>query len=164
MTAIAGNVALNGAGGRGGISAGNPNIILFGEEDTMKSLRTTCLLIALIFFLPLAADAQQVKDYSSTINSFKSSPQLQWFFDNAYGYAVFPCRGQGRAHRWRGLRTGAGLPPRGGHRDGGSAPGLHWFPVGRAGFQRDHFLPGQVGLRRLHARSVRIRRQRFGRG
>ena len=94
MTAMDGNAALNGAGGRGGISGGNPNIILFGEEDTMKSLQTTCLLIALIFFLPLAADAQQVKDYSSTINSFKSSPQLQWFFDNAYGYAVFPVVGK----------------------------------------------------------------------
>jgi lipid-binding SYLF domain-containing protein len=60
----------------------------------MKGLRTTCLLMALVLFLPLAADAQQVKDYSNTINSFKSSPQLQWFFDNAYGYAVFPVVGK----------------------------------------------------------------------
>lgn len=61
----------------------------------MKCLRTIGLLLTLILFLPLAADAQQVKDYSRTINTFKSSPQLQWFFDNSYGYAVFPVVGKG---------------------------------------------------------------------
>ena len=82
----------------------------------MKGLRTICLLTALFLLGPLAANAQQVKDYSKTINSFKSSPQLQWFFDNAYGYAVFPvvgkaalivgaAYGQGQVYR-RGQVTG----------------------------------------------------------
>ncbi|MGD9212702.1 MAG: hypothetical protein PVI90_18100 [Desulfobacteraceae bacterium] len=39
--------------------------------------------------------AAEVKDYSSTINTFKESPQVQPFFDNAYGYAVFPTIGKG---------------------------------------------------------------------
>jgi lipid-binding SYLF domain-containing protein len=60
----------------------------------MKCLRTIGLLLTLTLVLPLAADAQQVKDYSRTINTFKASPQLQWFFDNAYGYAVFPTVGK----------------------------------------------------------------------
>jgi lipid-binding SYLF domain-containing protein len=59
----------------------------------MKFLRCTLLLV-LFALLPLTAGAQQVKDYSKTINSFKSSPQLQWFFDNAYGYAVYPVVGK----------------------------------------------------------------------
>jgi lipid-binding SYLF domain-containing protein len=60
----------------------------------MKCFRTICLLTILAFIMPLAADAQQVKDYSNTIHEFKSSPQLQWFFENAYGYAVFPVVGK----------------------------------------------------------------------
>jgi lipid-binding SYLF domain-containing protein len=51
-------------------------------------------LLTLALILPLAADAQQVQDYSKTINTFKASPQLQWFFDNSYGYAVFPVVGK----------------------------------------------------------------------
>ena len=60
----------------------------------MKFLRTIGLILALALVLPLAADAQQVKDYSNTIDTFKSFPRLQWFFDNSYGYAVFPVVGK----------------------------------------------------------------------
>jgi len=60
----------------------------------MKSLRTMGLLLTFTLILPLAVHAQQVKDFSNTINTFKSSPQLQWFFDNSYGYAVFPAVGK----------------------------------------------------------------------
>ena len=34
-------------------------------------------------------------DYSDTLNVFKASPQVQPFFKNAYGYAVFPTVGKG---------------------------------------------------------------------
>ena len=60
----------------------------------MKRMRIICLLMAIVFFIPLAAGAQQIRDYSETINTYKSFPQLQWFFDNAYGYAVFPVVGK----------------------------------------------------------------------
>jgi lipid-binding SYLF domain-containing protein len=82
----------------------------------MKRVRTIGLLLVLALMLPLGANAQQVKDYSNTIDNFKSSPQLQWFFDNAYGYAVFPvvgkaafivgaAYGQGQVYR-KGQATG----------------------------------------------------------
>jgi lipid-binding SYLF domain-containing protein len=35
-----------------------------------------------------------VKDYSSTINVFKDSPVVTKFFNNSYGYAVFPIIGK----------------------------------------------------------------------
>jgi len=42
----------------------------------------------------LAAEEKE-KDYSSTIDKFKSSEQVKPFFENAYGYAVFPLIGKG---------------------------------------------------------------------
>lgn len=60
----------------------------------MKRLLIFCLLMAMGCFAPLAAEAQQVRDYSETIDTYQSFPQLQWFFDNAYGYAVFPVVGK----------------------------------------------------------------------
>ena len=41
------------------------------------------------------ADEEKEKDYSSTIDKFKSSEQVKPFFENAYGYAVFPLIGKG---------------------------------------------------------------------
>ena len=35
-----------------------------------------------------------MKDYSKAKNVFDSSPQLRWFFENAYGYALFPVVGK----------------------------------------------------------------------
>jgi lipid-binding SYLF domain-containing protein len=35
------------------------------------------------------------EDFSSTINIFNENPQVQKFFKNAYGYAVFPTIGKG---------------------------------------------------------------------
>ncbi len=48
------------------------------------------LFIALLFGVSTFAVAAQVEDYSSTINVFKDSPAVKTFFNNAYGYAVFP--------------------------------------------------------------------------
>ena len=52
------------------------------------------ILLTLALLVPLAAGAAEVKDYSSTISVFNSSPNVQPFFKNAYGYAVFPTVGK----------------------------------------------------------------------
>jgi lipid-binding SYLF domain-containing protein len=51
-------------------------------------------LILIISFLPFAY-AKEVEDYSKTIAIFKSSPEAQKYFDDAYAYAVFPFVGKG---------------------------------------------------------------------
>lgn len=51
-------------------------------------------LLTLALLIPLSAGAADVKDYSSTISVFNSSPNVQPFFKNAYGYAVFPTVGK----------------------------------------------------------------------
>lgn len=60
----------------------------------MKSVRWFFPLTALmlIFF---TANGLQAQDYSATKDIFRSSPQVRWFFDNAYGYALFPVVGKG---------------------------------------------------------------------
>ena len=59
-------------------------------------------LSALVFMLMLmmgataqAEEAPEVRDFSATINLFKSSEQVKPFFDKSYGYAVFPTIGKG---------------------------------------------------------------------
>ncbi len=51
-------------------------------------------IMVLALLLPFQASAQEVKDYSSTIEVFKSFPAVQPFFKNSYGYAVFPTVGK----------------------------------------------------------------------
>ena len=60
----------------------------------MKKLTQWTVVLAALLMMPLIANAQQVKDYSKTKNVFRSSPQVQWYFDNAYGYALFPVVGK----------------------------------------------------------------------
>jgi lipid-binding SYLF domain-containing protein len=50
------------------------------------------LVMALACFPPAYAD-----DYTSTIDKFKNSEAVKPFFDNCYGYAVFPTVGKGGA-------------------------------------------------------------------
>lgn len=52
------------------------------------------LVVAIIFRISTAAVAAEEKDYSSTINVFKDSPVVKTFFDNSYGYVVFPIIGK----------------------------------------------------------------------
>jgi lipid-binding SYLF domain-containing protein len=52
------------------------------------------LIVALIIRISTVAVAAEVKDYSKTINVFKDSPVVKTFFDNSYGYAVFPMIGK----------------------------------------------------------------------
>ena len=51
-----------------------------------------CVMIVMLFTISIAS---AVEDYSSTIKVFESSPQVQPYFENAYGYAVFPTVGKG---------------------------------------------------------------------
>lgn len=62
----------------------------------MKKYRF-CLsaVLALTAMTLMISSASAVEDYSSTINVFKQSPQVQPYFENAYGYAVFPTVGKG---------------------------------------------------------------------
>jgi lipid-binding SYLF domain-containing protein len=56
------------------------------------------LLLVSIFMVGLVSnisDASGEKDFSSTIKLFEQSPQVQHYFANAYGYAVFPTVGKG---------------------------------------------------------------------
>jgi lipid-binding SYLF domain-containing protein len=55
-------------------------------------LSAVFVMIVLIFTISSASAAD---DYSSTINVYKQSPQVQPYFKNAYGYAVFPTVGKG---------------------------------------------------------------------
>jgi lipid-binding SYLF domain-containing protein len=60
----------------------------------MKYFRFSMLFVMMIFvsnFFNMA----QADSYSNTIEVFKKSPAVQFFFENAYGYAVFPTVGKG---------------------------------------------------------------------
>ena len=60
----------------------------------MKSKRTAGVIAALAVILVFAG-ATQADDYAATIETFGKSPVVQPFFENAYGYAVFPTVGKG---------------------------------------------------------------------
>ncbi|MCK5835994.1 MAG: lipid-binding SYLF domain-containing protein [Desulfobacula sp.] len=60
----------------------------------MKLIKSSLLVIV---FLIVAAPASQVfaDEYSQAISVFKNSLAVQPFFDNSFGYAVFPTVGKG---------------------------------------------------------------------
>ena len=60
----------------------------------MKTIQSL-LITAFILGISTIAAATQVEDYSSTINIFRGSPAVVKFFNNSYGYAVFPIIGKG---------------------------------------------------------------------
>jgi hypothetical protein len=60
----------------------------------MKILKSS--LLVMVFLLTAGSGSQIFADeYSQTISVFKNSPAVQPFFDNSYGYAVFPTVGKG---------------------------------------------------------------------
>ena len=66
------------------------------KEDPMKNVYlcvSTGVLMASVAYTSAAASA--AVDYSSTLNKFKTSPQVQPLFKDAYGYAVYPSVGKG---------------------------------------------------------------------
>jgi lipid-binding SYLF domain-containing protein len=56
---------------------------------------TWIIVIVLVAFLSTLAAAAEVEDYSSTISVFEASPAVKKFFENSYGFAVFPTIGKG---------------------------------------------------------------------
>lgn len=53
-------------------------------------VNTACMLM-----LSSLSFADNIQDYSKTIAIFKSSPLVQEYFDNSYGYALYPNVGKG---------------------------------------------------------------------
>lgn len=57
------------------------------------------LVITVVWMMMLLvaynASASEVEDYSATIDVYRKSPQVQSYFENAFGYAVFPTVGKG---------------------------------------------------------------------
>ena len=64
------------------------------EGWIMKVVRFLVLLVILILVWDLS-NLALADNYSNTIAVFKKSPAVQPFFDNAYGYVVFPTVGKG---------------------------------------------------------------------
>jgi lipid-binding SYLF domain-containing protein len=52
------------------------------------------LLIPMLLGVSTLTVAAEVEDYSSTINTYRESPVVERFFNNSYGYAVFPTIGK----------------------------------------------------------------------
>jgi len=62
----------------------------------MRNVRFYVPAVALMVVMAFTSStASAAEDYSNTLNVFKASPQVQPFFKNAYGYAVFPTVGKG---------------------------------------------------------------------
>lgn len=53
------------------------------------------ILLAMMILVSNFANVAQADNYSNTIEVFKKSPAVQPFFNNCYGYAVFPTIGKG---------------------------------------------------------------------
>lgn len=60
----------------------------------MKKIQCTLLTISLVLGI-IHAGPVRADQYSDTIDLFKQSPIVQSFFNNCYGYAVFPTVGKG---------------------------------------------------------------------
>jgi lipid-binding SYLF domain-containing protein len=61
----------------------------------MKRATLTPVLALLLIGLTTVAFAAEADGFSQTISTFKNSPVVRDFFDNSYGYAVFPTIGKG---------------------------------------------------------------------
>jgi lipid-binding SYLF domain-containing protein len=61
-------------------------------------MRTVRVSVPAVLFLAamawVSSSALAAEDYTSTLDKFKSSEQVKPFFENAYGYAVFPLIGK----------------------------------------------------------------------
>jgi len=79
----------------------NPEEIYFHfnkpkKEDNMKKISFYSLtILGMIALMFNNSGASEVADYSSTIKVYQESPQVQPYFENAYGYALLPTVGKG---------------------------------------------------------------------
>jgi lipid-binding SYLF domain-containing protein len=65
------------------------------EEDMKKYTFCVPSIFAMILAIFTISSASAAEDYSSTIKVFESSPAVQHYFKDSYGYAVFPTVGKG---------------------------------------------------------------------
>jgi len=86
------------------------------------------ILLSALAVWSFSAVAHGSDDYSETIKLFKGSPNVKEFFDNSYGYAVFPTIGKG------GLGIGA-AHGNGQVYEGGAVTGKTSMTQGTIGFQ-----------------------------
>jgi lipid-binding SYLF domain-containing protein len=93
----------------------------------MKKI-TVILTVALLLGVAMVAVAAEAEDYSKTINVFRDSSVVAKFFQNSYGYAVFPTIG--KAGYVIGGSYGKGQVYR-----GGSVTGKSTVVEGSIGFQ-----------------------------
>lgn len=61
----------------------------------LKSFRFLCFAIVMMTSVLLNADSAYPDSYTEALEVFKKSPAVQPFFQNAYGYAIFPTVGKG---------------------------------------------------------------------
>lgn len=61
----------------------------------MKFIKSNLLIFLLLVLFTVCAHADDDRRYSETIDVFLKSDAVKPFFDNAYGYAVFPTVGKG---------------------------------------------------------------------
>jgi len=54
-----------------------------------------CLISIVIFIIPVFSGLAQEDNYSNAAKVFKDSEAVQPFFNNAYGYVIFPVIGKG---------------------------------------------------------------------
>jgi len=101
--------------------------VLSSQKGKAGSLRFFLLLLLMVVASNRSSLAQ-ADDYSQTIEVFKKSGTVQPFFQNAYGYAVFPAVGKG------GLGIG-GAYGKGGVYQGGKVTGTATLLALSIGFQ-----------------------------
>jgi len=96
--------------------------------------KTTLLILSLLVFA--VATPALANSYTAAINNFKKSPAVRPFFQNSYGYAVFPL--VGKAGFFVGGAFGKGLVYRGGHVTGKSSlfKGSFGFQLGGQAFSQ----------------------------
>ena len=90
-------------------------------KNTLFSFLTAYLLA-----FASAGNAQEIQDFTRTIDNFKTSPLVQQYFDHSYGYVVYPTVGKGAFVV--GFAHGKGQVYRRGYVTGTSA--LYHFSIG----------------------------------
>jgi lipid-binding SYLF domain-containing protein len=65
------------------------------EEEKMMNKKNIAGIVTTVVVMLAFVGAVQADDFANTIETFKKSDQVKPFFDNAYGYAVFPTVGKG---------------------------------------------------------------------
>lgn len=63
------------------------------------------LLFAVVFGLSTVAVDAQENSYANTIKMFREIPAVAKFFNNSYGYAVFPIIGKAETQYINGMAT-----------------------------------------------------------